>query len=76
VVAAGCTIEYCLVYYERGGRRSHVARGAVSLDAGGDSIRVGRYGARRLATIDDVRNAILSGAIKGPAGFCSSSVAG
>ena len=69
LVASGCTIEYCLVYYERGGRAHtwHVALfhwtpAATRLEWGG--IAPGG-----LSTIDDVRNAILSGAIKGPASF-------
>jgi hypothetical protein len=69
LVAAGCTIDYCLVYYERGGgvHTWHVAlfhwtRAATRFEWGG--IAPGG-----LATIDDVRNAILSGVIKGPARF-------
>ena len=43
LVAAGCSYDHCLVYYERGGiaHTWHVA--LVSLDAGRDSIRVGRH---------------------------------
>ena len=69
LVAAGCTIDYCLVYYERGGRAHtwHVALfhwtpAATRFEWGGTA-------PGDLATINDVRNAILSGAIKGPAGF-------
>ena len=47
LVAAGCSGRgYRLVYYERGGQHPHVARGAVSLDTGGDEIRVGQDGSR------------------------------
>ena len=69
LVAAGCTIEYCLVYYERGGiaHTWHVALfhwtpSATRFEWGGTA-------PGGLATIDDVRKAILSGMIKGPAGF-------
>jgi hypothetical protein len=69
LVAAGCTIDYCLVYYERGGAAHtwHVALfhwtpAATRFEWGGTA-------PGGLATIDDVRSAILSGAIKGPAGF-------
>ena len=69
LVAAGCTIEYCLVYYERGGINHtwHVALfhwtpAATRFEWGGAA-------PGGLATIDDVRNAILSGVIKGPASF-------
>jgi hypothetical protein len=68
LVAAGCTIAYCLVYYERGGiaHTWHVALfhwtpAATRFEWGGPA-------PGGLVTIDDVRSAILSGAIKGPAG--------
>jgi hypothetical protein len=67
LVAAGCTMEYCLVYYERGGGAHtwHVALfhwtpAATRFEWGGTA-------PGGLATLDDVRNAILSGVIKGPA---------
>ena len=66
LVAAGCTIEYCLVYYERGGRAHtwlvalfHWTPQATRLEWGGTA-------PSGLRTIDDVRKALLSGAIKGP----------
>ena len=68
LVAAGCAIEYCLVYYERGGiaHTWHVALfhwtpAATRFEWGGTA-------PGGLATIDDVRKAILSGVIKGSAG--------
>jgi len=69
LVAAGCTIELCLVYYQRGGATQtwHVALfhwtpAATRLEFGG-------LAPGGLATVDDVRKAVLSGAIKGPARF-------
>ena len=69
LVAAGCAIEYCLVYYERGGVAHtwhaalfHWTPAATRFEWGGTA-------PGGLATIDDVRNAILSGVIKGPASF-------
>ena len=69
LVAAGCAIEYCLVYYERGGiaHTWHVALfhwtpAATRFEWGGTA-------PGGLRTIDDVRNAILSGVIKGSTGF-------
>jgi len=66
LVAAGCSIEYCLVYYERGGIAHtwqvalfHWTPAATRFEWGG--IAPGGF-----ASIDDVRNAILSGAIKEP----------
>jgi hypothetical protein len=70
LVAAGCSTDHhCLVYYERGGaaRTWHVALfhwtpAATRFESGGTA-------PGGLAAIDDVRNAIVSGAIKGPAMF-------
>lgn len=70
LVAAGCSTDRCLVYYERGGfaHTWHVALfhwtpAATRFEWGGSA-------PGGLATIDEVRNAILSGAIKsGPARF-------
>ena len=69
LVAAGCSYDYCLVYYERGGNAHtwHVAlfhwRPEATRFEWGSSAPGG------LRTIDDVRRAVLSGAIKGPAAF-------
>jgi len=69
LVAAGCTIDHCLVYYERGGvtHTWHVALfhwtpAATRFEWGGTA-------PGGLTTIDHVRNAIMSGAIKGPSRF-------
>ena len=70
LVAAGCsTAFHCLVYYERAGSAPtrhvvlfHWTPAATRLEWGG----VAPLG---LATIDDVRKAVLSGAIKGQARF-------
>ena len=66
MVAAGCSTNYCLVYYERGGiaHTWHVALfhwtpAATRFEWGGTA-------PGGLATIDDVRKAVLSGAIKSP----------
>ena len=67
LVSAACSIEYCLVYYERGGAAHtwHVALfrwtpAATRFEWGGTA-------PAGLKTIDDVRNAVLSGGIKAPA---------
>jgi hypothetical protein len=67
LVAAGCTVEYCLVYYERGvpAHTWHVALfhwtpAATRFEWGGSA-------PGGLTTFDDVRNAVLSGAIRGAA---------
>jgi len=68
LVAAGCTIEYCLVYYERGGAAHtwHVA--LFHWTPAATRFEWGATAPGGLVTIDDVRKVILSGAIKGTAG--------
>ncbi len=64
LVAAGCTIEYCLVYYERGGSAHtwHVALFHWTPEA--TRFEWGGAAPGGLATFDDVRKAVLSGTIK------------
>jgi len=69
LVAAGCSTDHCLVYYERGGIAHtwhaalfHWTPGATRLESGGAA-------PAGLRTVDDVQNAMLSGAIRGPTGF-------
>ena len=66
LVAAGCSVDHCLVYYERGGNTHtwHVA--LFHWTPAATRFEWGATAPRGLATIDDVRNAVLSGAIKGP----------
>jgi hypothetical protein len=69
LVAAGCSYDHCLVYYERGGI-AHTWRVALfhwTPDA--TRFEWGGTAPGGLMTSDDVRRAILSGAIKGPAGL-------
>jgi hypothetical protein len=69
LVAAGCSIEYCLVYYERGGTAHtwHVA--LFHWTPAATRFEWGGIAPGGLATIDAVRRTILSGAIKGSAKF-------
>jgi hypothetical protein len=70
LIAAGCSIDHhCLVYYERGGSEPtwHVA--LFHWTPAATRFEWGSTAPRGLATIDNVRNAILSGAIKGQARF-------
>jgi len=64
LVVAGCSIDHCLVYYERGGSNHtwhaalfHWTPAATRFEGGGTA-------PAGLATVDDVRNVILTGAIK------------
>jgi hypothetical protein len=66
LVAAGCSIDHCLVYYERGGGAHpwvvalfHWTPAATRVEWGGNA----RGGP---ATITDVRNAVVSGMVTGP----------
>jgi hypothetical protein len=67
LVAAGCSNDHhCLVYYERGGL-AHTWHAALFRWApAATRFEWGGAAPGGLATIDDVRKAILSGAIKGP----------
>ena len=71
LVVAGCSNDHCLVYYERGGvaHTWHVALfrwtpASTRFDGGGTA-------PGGLATIDEVRSALLSGEIKSPPSFLS-----
>ena len=69
LVAAGCSIDHCLVYYERGGI-AHIWQAALFHWTPAETrFEWGGNAPRGLATIEDVRNAMLSGAIKGPVRF-------
>jgi hypothetical protein len=67
LVAAGCSYDYCLVHYERGGSAPtwHVALFHWTPEA--TRFEWGGTAPGGLATIDEVRRAVLSGTIKGPA---------
>ena len=67
LVAAGCSTDHCLVYYEHGGpvrtwqvALFHWTPAATRFEWGGTA-------PDGLTTVDDVRNAILSGAVMNPA---------
>ena len=66
LVAAGCSTDHCLVYYERGGiaHTWHVALFHWTPEA--TRFEWGGAAPGGFATIDDVRSAVLSGAIKSP----------
>ena len=66
LVASGCSTDHCLVYYERGGVAHtwqvalfHWTPAATRFEWGGTA-------PGGLATIDNVRKAVLSGAVKSP----------
>lgn len=66
LVAAGCSTDHCIVYYERGGI-AHMWRVAVfHWTPAATRFEWGGVAPHGLASIDAVRKAMLSGAIKGP----------
>ena len=67
LVAAGCAVDHhCLVYYERGGTPHTWHAALFHWTPAATRFEWGGAGPGHLATIEDVRKAILSGAIKGP----------
>ena len=64
LVAGGCSTDHCLVHYERGGTAHtwHVA--LFHWTPAATRFEWGGIAPGKLATIDDIRKAILSGAIK------------
>jgi hypothetical protein len=66
LVAAGCSTDHCLVYYERGGIAHTWQVALFHWTPAATRFEWGGVAGGGLATIDDVRNSILSGAIKGP----------
>ena len=68
LVAAGCSYDRCLVYYERGGSAPTWRVALFHWTPEETRFEWGGPAPGGLVTIDDVRSAILSGAIKGPPG--------
>ena len=66
LVAAGCSIDHCLVYYERGGREHTWLVALFHWTPAETRFEWGGHARGGLATIDEVRNAVLSGMVKGP----------
>ena len=67
LVAAGCSTDHCLVYYERGGTKPswHVA--LLHWTPAATRFEFGGIAPSGLKSIADVRKSVLSGAIDGPA---------
>jgi hypothetical protein len=66
MVAAGCARDHCLVYYERGGIAHTWQVALFHWTPAATRFEWGGIAPGGLKTIDDVRNAVLSGAIKSP----------
>jgi hypothetical protein len=66
LVAAGCSLDHCLVYYERGGIAHTWQVALFHWTPKATRFEWGAAAPGGLKTIDDVRNAVMSGAIKTP----------
>jgi len=66
LVAAGCSTDHCLVYYERGGVAHTWQVALFHWTPAATRLEWGATAQGGLATIADVKSAVLSGAIKGP----------
>ena len=66
LVAAGCSTDHCLVYYERGGIAHTWQVVLFHWTPAETRFEWGASAPGNLRTIDDVRNAVLSGAINIP----------
>ena len=67
LVAAGCSSDHCLVYYERGGRARTWRVALFHWTPAATRFDWGAAAPGSLATIDDVKKAVVSGRIKGHA---------
>jgi hypothetical protein len=65
-VAAGCSIDHCLVYYERGGSAHTRLVALFHWTPAATQFEWGGHAPTALATIDEVRTAVLSSVVKGP----------
>ena len=68
LIAAGCSMDHCLVYYERGGARHSWHLALFHWTPAATRFEWGGIAPSELRSIDDVRAAVLSGAIERPAG--------
>ena len=69
LVAAGCSMDHCLVYYERGGVAHTWQVALFHWTPAATRFEWGGIAPRDLASIDDVRNAVLTGAVRGQVKF-------
>jgi hypothetical protein len=66
LAAAGCSTDHCLVYYERGGSHHTWQVALFHWTPAETRFEWGASAPAGMATIDDVRKAVLSGAINRP----------
>jgi hypothetical protein len=66
LVAAGCSIDHCLVYYERGGSEHNWLATIFYWTPAETRFEWGGRAPGTLTSLADVKKAILSGTVKGP----------
>ena len=66
LAAAGCSGDHCLVYYERGGNAPAWLVALFHWTPEGTRFEWGGQARSGLVSVDDVRKAVLSGAVRGP----------
>jgi hypothetical protein len=66
LVSAGCSMDHCLVYYERVDSAHTWLVALFHWTPAETRLAWGGHARGGLATIDDVRSAVLSGMVKGP----------
>ena len=66
LVAAACSIDHCLVYYERGGSDHGWIVALFHWTPAETRVEWAGQARGGLVSIDDVRKAVLAGTIKGP----------
>lgn len=64
LVAAGCSVNYCLVYYERGGATPTFRVALFHWTPDATRLEWGAAAPGGMKTFEDVRKAVLSGAIR------------
>ena len=69
LVAAGCSIDHCIVYYERGGIAHTWQAVLFRWSPAATRFEWGGMAPNGLGSIEQVRNAVLSGAVKGATKF-------
>jgi hypothetical protein len=67
LASAGCSIDHCLVYYERGGFAHTWQVALFRWTPAATQFEWGADAPGGLATIEDVRKVVLAGTLKGPA---------
>ena len=66
LVRAGCSMDHCLVYYERGGKVRTWYLALFHWTPEATRVECGGLVEGNLASVEDLRRIVLSGAIKGP----------